>query len=53
MLHLEVHWNKQAKLQERLEEKVQLKKGIVNVLTTIGSGNNPVNKGSILVKDSQ
>ncbi len=39
-----------SKIAKEIEEKVQRKKGVVNVLTTIGSGNNPVNKGSILVK---
>ena len=39
-----------SKIAKELEEKVQGKKGVENVLTTIGSGNDPVNKGSILVK---
>ena len=34
----------------QLEKMVETKEGVVNVLTTIGAGNDPVNKGSILVK---
>ncbi|MBZ0199940.1 MAG: efflux RND transporter permease subunit [Ignavibacteriaceae bacterium] len=37
-------------IAKKLEKIVEKKPGVVNVLTTIGSGNNPVNKGSILVK---
>ncbi len=38
------------KIAKQLEAKVEKQKGVENVLTTIGAGNNPVNNGSILVK---
>lgn len=38
------------KIAKEIEKKVSGKEGVINVLTTIGSGNDPVNKGSILVK---
>ncbi len=37
-------------IARQLEKTVEKQKGIVNVLTTIGAGNDPVNKGTILVK---
>ena len=38
------------KIAKQLESMVEKKPGVVNVLTTIGAGNDPVNLGSILVK---
>ena len=37
-------------IAKQLEKMIQGKPGVVNVLTTIGAGNDPVNKGNILVK---
>ncbi len=39
-----------GKIAKELENRIQGKEGVVNLLTTIGSGNDPVNKGNILVK---
>ncbi|MCK6606284.1 MAG: efflux RND transporter permease subunit [Ignavibacteriaceae bacterium] len=38
------------KIARGLEKRIQEKEGVVNILTTIGAGNDPVNKGTILVK---
>ncbi len=37
-------------IAEKIEKITEKKKGVTTVLTTIGSGNDPVNKGQILVK---
>ncbi len=41
---------KTNEIAKQLESIVAQKKGVVNVLTTIGAGNDPVNVGNILVK---
>lgn len=41
---------KTDQIAKQIESMVEKKPGVVNVLTTIGAGNDPVNKGSILVK---
>lgn len=41
---------KTNQIAEQIESMVKNKPGIVNILTTIGAGNDPVNKGNILVK---
>ncbi len=41
---------KTNEIAKQIESMVENKPGVVNVLTTIGAGNDPVNKGSILVK---
>ena len=37
-------------IAKKLENMIKEKPGVVNILTTVGAGNNPVNKGNILVK---